>query len=244
MQHSGKISAASLAVWVPQYGNRRRERKIKRGAFILLGELLQAPVNSIYPKCSGKMRLCGSYPTCLRHLNFGGKLSNNCFEKAWYYCPACSHSQVQKIALKAENHNITRELEQYARDLLAFALTYKAVAEDCWDGVEAVVCDMNSDFQAFEGRCSHIPLGFDYFHIVKDFNNKVVTAVRMDAQKRKLEAHFESVPAHVTYRISKRKMLEIENKSKPSATRATAIPSMITSSSNSSTQAEKPMTAT
>jgi transposase len=55
------------------------------------------------------------------------------------------------------------------------------------DGVEAVACDMNSDFQeAFEDRCPHIQPVFDYFHIVKNFNDKVVTQVRKDEQKRLL----------------------------------------------------------
>ena len=43
------------------------------------------------------------------------------------------------------------------------------------DGVEAIACDMNSDFEeAFEALCPHIQPVFDYFHIVKNFNNKVV----------------------------------------------------------------------
>lgn len=53
------------------------------------------------------------------------------------------------------------------------------------DGVEAVACDMNSDFQeAFEEKCPHIQPVFDYFHIVKNFNEKVVSEVRKDEQER------------------------------------------------------------
>lgn len=56
------------------------------------------------------------------------------------------------------------------------------------DSVEAVACDMNSDFQeAFEERCPHIQPVFDYFHIVKNFNDKVVNEVRRAEQKRLLE---------------------------------------------------------
>ena len=215
--------------------------KSGREVFVLLGELSQHPADSICPNCGRRMHIHGSFPTCLRHLNFGGKLSCVCFEKVRYYCPVCRHSQMQEIPFKAENHNITRELEQYARDLLAFGLTNKAVAEiaglgknvvkeidkkrlqekytidgkkliqperqarflgidefklhdghkyatviidmetghilwlahgkkkavvygfidhvglEWMDGVEAVACDMNSDFQeAFEERCPHI----------------------------------------------------------------------------------------
>jgi transposase len=49
------------------------------------------------------------------------------------------------------------------------------------DSVEAVACDMNSDFQeAFEERCPHIQPVFDHFHLIKNFNDKVVSEVRKD----------------------------------------------------------------
>ena len=49
------------------------------------------------------------------------------------------------------------------------------------DGVEAVACAMNSDFQeALEERCPHIQPVFDYFHIGKNFNEEVVSAIRKD----------------------------------------------------------------
>jgi transposase len=55
------------------------------------------------------------------------------------------------------------------------------------DGVEAIACDMNSDFQeAFEDMCPHIQPVFDYFHIVKNFNDKVVGEIRKDEQRRLL----------------------------------------------------------
>ena len=53
------------------------------------------------------------------------------------------------------------------------------------DSVEAVACDMNSDFQeAFEECCPHVQPVFDYFHIVKNFNDKVVNEVRKAEQRR------------------------------------------------------------
>lgn len=56
------------------------------------------------------------------------------------------------------------------------------------DNVEAVACDMNSDFQeAFEELCPHIQPVFDYFHIVKNFNDKVVSEVRKDEQRRLID---------------------------------------------------------
>lgn len=62
------------------------------------------------------------------------------------------------------------------------------VGMEWMDSVEAVACDMNSDFQeAFEERCDWIQPVFDYFHIVKNFNDKVVAEVRKDEQRRLFE---------------------------------------------------------
>ena len=56
------------------------------------------------------------------------------------------------------------------------------------DGVEAIACDMNSDFEeAFEDKCPWIQPVFDYFHIVKNYNDKVVSEVRKDEQRRLYE---------------------------------------------------------
>ena len=62
------------------------------------------------------------------------------------------------------------------------------VGMEWMSGVEAVACDMNSDFQeAFEERCDWIQPVFDYFHIAKNFNDKVVSEVRKDEQRRLYE---------------------------------------------------------
>jgi transposase len=62
------------------------------------------------------------------------------------------------------------------------------VGLDWMEGVEAVACDMNSDFQqAFEDSCEWIQPVFDYFHIVRNFNEKVIGAVRKDEQRRLFE---------------------------------------------------------
>jgi len=61
------------------------------------------------------------------------------------------------------------------------------VGLDWMDGVEAIACDMNSDFEeAFEKMCPHIQVVYDYFHIVKYFHEKVVNEVRKDEQARLL----------------------------------------------------------
>lgn len=51
-------------------------------------------------------------------------------------------------------------------------------------GVEAVASDMNSDYQeAFLELCPHLDIVYDHFHIVKNFNEKVISEVRKDIQR-------------------------------------------------------------
>ncbi len=62
------------------------------------------------------------------------------------------------------------------------------VGRDRMEGVKAVACDMNSDFQeAFEDSCEWIQPVFDYFHIGKNFNDKVVSEIRKDEHRRLFE---------------------------------------------------------
>lgn len=59
------------------------------------------------------------------------------------------------------------------------------VGKEWMEHVEVVGCDMNSDFEeAFKEMCPHIKIVYDYFHIVKNFNDKVVSEVRKDEQRR------------------------------------------------------------
>lgn len=61
------------------------------------------------------------------------------------------------------------------------------VGTDWMSHVVAVACDMNSDFQeAFKEKCPHLKIVFDHFHIIKNFNEKVVSAVRKDVQAQLL----------------------------------------------------------
>ena len=54
--------------------------------------------------------------------------------------------------------------------------------------VIAISADMNSDFEeAFKEKCPHLKIVYDYFHIVKNFNEKVVSEVRKDEQRRRLK---------------------------------------------------------
>lgn len=57
--------------------------------------------------------------------------------------------------------------------------------EDFMKHVKAVACDMNSDFEeAFKEKCKWIDVVYDHFHIVKNFNDKVISEVRKDEQRR------------------------------------------------------------
>ena len=59
-------------------------------------------------------------------------------------------------------------------------------AGDGWmAGVVAVACDMNADFErAFTERHPHLRIVYDRFHLVKNFNGKVISEVRKDEQRR------------------------------------------------------------
>lgn len=57
------------------------------------------------------------------------------------------------------------------------------------DNVVAVACDMNSDYQeAIEERCGFTAVVFDQFHLVKNLNDKVISNIRKDEQKRLKDA--------------------------------------------------------
>ena len=56
-------------------------------------------------------------------------------------------------------------------------------------GVVAIACDMNADFErAFLERYPHLAVVYDHFHLVKNFNEKVISEVRKDEQKRLVDA--------------------------------------------------------
>ncbi|MGO5288742.1 transposase [Pseudoscardovia suis] len=59
------------------------------------------------------------------------------------------------------------------------------VGKEWMSRVEAVACDMNADFErAFLERHPHLDIVYDRFHIVKNFNEKVISEVRKDEQAR------------------------------------------------------------
>ncbi|MCD5448937.1 transposase, partial [Lactobacillus delbrueckii subsp. lactis] len=75
------------------------------------------------------------------------------------------NTRSQSIPFKADGYRITKPLKEYTEKLLSYSLTLKAVA-----------CDMNSDFEeAFKGRYPKLDIVYDRFHIIKNFNDKVVS---------------------------------------------------------------------
>lgn len=55
-------------------------------------------------------------------------------------------------------------------------------------GVVAIACDMNSDFEeAFREKYPHIKIVFDFFHIIKNYNEKVIGEIRKEEQARLLK---------------------------------------------------------
>jgi len=62
------------------------------------------------------------------------------------------------------------------------------VGDEWMQHVEAVACDMNADFaDAFKARYPQIDIVFDYFHIVKNFNDHVMAEIRKTEQARLLD---------------------------------------------------------
>lgn len=103
-----------------------------REVYLLHGELERGEV-PFCPACGQKMHIHGSRITMLRRLCFGSRLSAVSFEKRRYRCPCCGHTEMESVPFKANGHNITRELLQFARDLLAYGFTNKEVSE--WTGL-------------------------------------------------------------------------------------------------------------
>ena len=71
----------------------------------------------------------------------------------------------------------------------------KFVGMSWMKGVIAIACDMNADFErAFREKCPHLRTVFDRFHIVKNFNEKVVNEIRKYEIKRlEVEGNFEAL---------------------------------------------------
>ena len=59
------------------------------------------------------------------------------------------------------------------------------VGDDFMKKVRGISCDMNADFaRAFKKAYDHLEIIYDRFHLMKNFNEKVITPVRIEEQKR------------------------------------------------------------
>ena len=100
-----------------------------REVFCFNGTLDIEEADRVCPICGSRMHINGHRNLTLRHLCFGGNLSAVSFDRVQFVCK-CGHSHMQKVPFKAEGHQISTELYQYTRDLLALGTyTLKQVAE-------------------------------------------------------------------------------------------------------------------
>lgn len=61
----------------------------------------------------------------------------------------------------------------------------KYVGKEYMDNVEVVACDMNAAYSsAFKEECPHIKITYDHFHLIKKYNDDVVSNTRKDEEKR------------------------------------------------------------
>ena len=243
----------------------------EREVFWFEGKLKMPEAELVCPECRCRMHRNQKNFVHIRHIPIGRTFSDICVEHYQLRCPRCHATKSQDIRFKAPGHRITNDLYNHTRDLLAWGLNNKTVANltglgqntvkeidkkrlqelytidgkklrkperqarflgidefllhhghryathitdletghvlwiqpgkkkqvvydfidfvglDWMKGVQAVSCDMNSDFQkAFEEKCPHLEIVFDYFHVVKNFNDKAISEIRKDEQKRLL----------------------------------------------------------
>ena len=65
----------------------------------------------------------------IRHIPIGRAFSDICVEHYQLRCPRCNSTKSQNIQFKVPGHRITDALYNEVRDLLAWGLTNKTVAE-------------------------------------------------------------------------------------------------------------------
>ena len=219
-----------------------------REVFCFNGKLDLMEADRRCPECGSRMHINGHRNLTLRHLCFGGSLSAISFDRVQLVC-RCGHSHMQSVPFKADGHQISVELYQYTRDLLALGTyTLKQVAEITGLGKNTVkdidlvrlkelytvdgtrlirpeqpakmlaidefklhnghryathIIDLDTGHilwishgkkkQVVYDFIEHVGLEWmdsvevDYFHIVKNFNDKVVSEVRKDEQRRLYE---------------------------------------------------------
>ena len=90
-----------------------------RSVYLLSGTIVEKDSDRVCPQCGGQLHINGHSVQTLRHLPMGSHLMAISFPHNQFFCPKCGHTHMQSVPFKAEHHRITKELEQYASELLA-----------------------------------------------------------------------------------------------------------------------------
>ena len=104
--------------------------KSGRSLFVHSGSLEVYAEERICEHCGGRMHINAHPDITLHHLPVGGHLSVLRLPHNQLRCPHCGAAKGQYISFKAEEHRMTEQLCQYARDLLALnTFTNKQISE-------------------------------------------------------------------------------------------------------------------
>ena len=113
------------------------------------------------------------------------------FRKPDHYC---EYLGIDEFKLHNSNKYATHIIDLQTGHVLYIAVTKKKrvvynfirfVGPEWMSHVKAVACDMNADFAAaFKERCPHLEIVFDHFHIIKNFNEHVISPLRKDEYRR------------------------------------------------------------
>ena len=101
----------------------------EREVFWFEGKLEMPDDELVCPECRCRMHRNQKHFIHIRHIPIGRAFSDLCFEHYQLRCPRCHATKSQDIKFKAPGHRITYALYNQTRDLLAWGLTNKTVAE-------------------------------------------------------------------------------------------------------------------
>ena len=103
------------------YNHTTYETTNKKGRRMYVFEGLYKIKNKDYicPYCGSIMEIHDSYTISIKHLPIGGILTKLEFPHVQFLCKKCNHTHMQDIPIKAKNHFVTIQLENYIKQLLA-----------------------------------------------------------------------------------------------------------------------------
>ena len=100
----------------------------ERKVYWFEGKLKMPEEELVCPKCGFRMHRNQKSNVHLRHIPIGGAFTDLCVEHYQLRCPRCHETKSQNIQFKAPGHRITNDLYNHTRDLLAWGLNNKTVA--------------------------------------------------------------------------------------------------------------------